>query len=194
MVVVFSGLAAGAAHVVSGPDHLAAVAPIAADAPARATQLGFRWGLGHGLGAASLGLLGVLARGWVDLHLLSEWAEFIVGFALIAVGVWALRKMNRPASTSHKSHDHAALWVGLLHGAAGTGHVLAVLPSLALPTGEAVVYLASYFVAAVVAMTGFGAAMGAVASRGRAGQLRVVMAGASVSAIAIGLFWIVTAV
>ena len=42
MLTAFSGLIAGAAHVITGPDHLAAVAPIAVDDPRRATRLGFQ--------------------------------------------------------------------------------------------------------------------------------------------------------
>mgnify|MGYP003315356662 CR=1 FL=1 len=49
MLTILSGLVAGAAHVVTGPDHLAALAPIAVQEPARAAKLGFRWGLGLSL-------------------------------------------------------------------------------------------------------------------------------------------------
>ena len=59
MLLIFTGLSAGALHVVSGPDHLAVVAPLVAENPSKGFQLGFRWGLGHGLGVVILGLLGM---------------------------------------------------------------------------------------------------------------------------------------
>ena len=63
MTIAIQGLLAGAAHVLSGPDHLAGVAPLAADRPAATgaawpARIGATWGLGHGLGVAILGVLG----------------------------------------------------------------------------------------------------------------------------------------
>lgn len=216
MLIVLSGLAAGAAHVVSGPDHLAAVAPLAAQDPKAGAALGLQWGLGHGLGAVSLGALGLIARGTFDLHALSAGAEFIVGFALIAVGLWALYRSRKVVvhahehdhsatshdhihvhdgekaheATAHASHSHAVLAVGALHGAAGTGHLLAVIPSLALPTSQAIVYLAAYFVAAVASMTAFGGLLGRVVGAGSPDRVRWVVQGSSSLAVFIGVFWV----
>ena len=93
MLTILSGLVAGAAHVVTGPDHLAALAPIAVQDPGRAAKLGFRWGLGHGIGVLLLGLLGMFARDWVAVEALSTWAEVCVGFVLVIVGGWALQQL-----------------------------------------------------------------------------------------------------
>ena len=71
MLTILSGLAAGAAHVVTGPDHLAALAPIAVQDPGRAARLGLRWGLGHGLGVVVLGVIGMFARTWIDVGAVS---------------------------------------------------------------------------------------------------------------------------
>ena len=226
MISALAGFIAGSAHVVTGPDHLAALAPIAADKPRQAMKLGLRWGLGHGLGVIILGALGVFARSFVDVDAISAWSEFIVGFALIAVGVWALRRTMRmvihahahdhqqgPQSDgtesdghshfhvhataddhdtagAHKSHSHAAFVVGMLHGAAGTGHLLGVLPSLALSTFDAIIYLAAYFVAAVLSMACFGAILGAVTKNQGPIVLRKIMYASSTAAIVIGVVWI----
>jgi len=218
LIVVASGLAAGALHVVSGPDHLAALAPIAVDDRRRATQLGFRWGLGHGLGAVMLGLLGVAARGLVDVHAWSGVAEFVVGFLLLGVGGWSLWRAQRlvihthdhghePGDHqhvhvhdgeqhdhgAHQAHTHAAFAVGMLHGAAGTGHLLAVLPALALPTGAALAYLSAYFVAAVVAMTVFAGALGRLVRSADGRAVRYALQVTAVAALGIGGWWIVSA-
>ncbi len=47
MTLAFAGLVAGFVHVLSGPDHLAAIAPYAVDGKSRAWRTGVRWGLGH---------------------------------------------------------------------------------------------------------------------------------------------------
>jgi len=221
IIALFSGLAAGMAHVIAGPDHLAALAPIAVDKPRRAMALGFRWGLGHGLGVALLGGLGVFASALLDVQSLSAWSEFFVGFALVFVGLWSARsafKMvvhthghehrhsesdgehshfhvhasedNHDAPEAHRGHSHAAFAVGMLHGAAGTGHLLGVLPSLALPTASAVVYLSAYFVAAVAAMVLFGGLLGFISKRQSPLALRRVMYSASACAVVLGVVWI----
>jgi len=168
VMVALAGLGAGALHVVSGPDHLAALGPVAASAPERAVRLGALWGVGHGLGVLAVAAVGRVGLEAFDLALVSGWAELAVGFVLILLGVRAFRA--RP------EHTHAptgsALGVGLLHGAAGAHHLFAVLPSLLLEPAEAAVYLAGYLVAAVGAMAVAGALV-AVGLRGRDSAVRV---------------------
>ena len=212
------------AHVITGPDHLAALAPIAVDRPRRAMALGLRWGLGHGLGVVLLGCLGIFARATVDVALISAWSEFIVGFALVFVGLWSARCAFRmvvhahehqhdhhdhhggkgahshfhvhasaddhDAPEAHSAHSHAAFFVGMLHGAAGTGHLLGVLPSLALPPVDASIYLGSYFVAAVAAMVAFGGLLGVVSRNRSPEALRRIMYAASSVAVLLGFVWI----
>jgi ABC-type nickel/cobalt efflux system permease component RcnA len=214
MLAVLSGLAAGCVHVVAGPDHLAAVAPIAAENPRRAAASGFKWGLGHGLGALCIGLLAMGLRHLIDVEAVSAWMEFLVGFMLIGIGVWAFRRASQLQIHVHKhehdgdahkhihvhdeaaikehnpaehAHSHAALYVGALHGAAGTGHLLAVLPSLALPPLDAVMYLIAYFIAAVLSMTAFGAVLGYIANGKR---IRWTMYLSSCVSIVIGCYWL----
>ena len=62
MFAVLAGLAAGLVHVLSGPDHLAAVAPLAADADRSQWRAGLQWGLGHTAGVMVIGLLLISVR------------------------------------------------------------------------------------------------------------------------------------
>ena len=217
MLTILTGLAAGAAHVVTGPDHLAALAPIAAQDPARAARLGLRWGLGHGLGVVALGVIGMFAQAWIDVGMVSEWAEVTVGFVLVVIGGWAFMRASRlvvhahehghgpeghshlhlhpsadnhEADEAHVGHSHAAFFVGALHGAAGTGHLLGLLPSLALPPLEAALYLGSYFVAAVGAMVAFGGLMGTIVRTQGPAMLRRVMYSSSAVAVLLGVYWV----
>jgi hypothetical protein len=209
-------LAAGTVHVLAGPDHLAALAPIAVDEPKRATRLGLMWGSGHGLGVALLGTAGILGKTWLDVEALSAWSEFFIGFTLIVLGLWALRQasglvihshdhehtdeghshyhVHTPSQThdgsaAHTRHSHAAFTIGILHGTAGTGHLLGVLPSLALPPIEAAIYLVAYVGAAIASMTAFGALLGRFLRSRRVPELRRFMVGVAGLAVALGVFW-----
>ena len=108
MITVLSGFAAGSLHVLSGPDHLAALAPMAAADHGKATALGFRWGLGHGLGAAGLGLLAILGRGLIHVEDWSAGAEAIVGIALVGLGLWSWHTTTHSAPVAAAGHTHPA--------------------------------------------------------------------------------------
>lgn len=195
-LAIASGAAAGLAHVYAGPDHLAALMPLAMHDQARAARAGAMWGLGHGLGVLALGGLGIVARSLINVEAISAWSEFSVGFLLVVVGIWALRKAWQ--GPAHAAHDHplpsakAALGLGLFHGTAGTGHLFGVMPSLALPPGLALVYLLAYLVAAVLSMAAFAHVVGAAARRWGDRGAGKMLGGAGVFAIGVGLFWIVT--
>ncbi|MBI3099044.1 MAG: sulfite exporter TauE/SafE family protein [Planctomycetes bacterium] len=214
-----SGLLLGAVHVFSGPDHLAALAPLAVRARRRAWAVGLRWGLGHSSGVILVGALAFLARGFIDIDALSEWGEHLVGVILIGVGLWGLRSLSKsglhahPHSDSaegeahthfhvhapgeeHESpeahvHTHAAFMVGTFHGVAGTSHLLGVLPALALPTTEATaLYLLAFAVGTVFAMVAFSSALGWSAPEPGMKSYGWLLGGTSGAAIAVGLGWI----
>ena len=62
MLAILAGGAAGLLHVLSGPDHLAAVAPISLQGREQSWKTGFRWGLGHAGGVVLVGVLSLLLR------------------------------------------------------------------------------------------------------------------------------------
>lgn len=219
LVPLLSGLAAGSVHVVTGPDHLAAVAPLAVNDRGAAARTGAAWGLGHGLGVVVLGGLGMLAREAVDVHALSGWSEFSVGFLLIGLGLWSLRAglklevhshehdhagdgehahphvhvgAGAHDDRAHQAHTHAAFGVGIFHGAAGMGHLLGVVPALALPPLESAVYLAAYLGAAVASMTLFGLVLGEIARRAGRRALRGMVLVAAVFTMVVGGWWLAT--
>jgi len=162
--LLLAGLAAGSVHVLSGPDHLAALAPLGAGRR-RGWLLGASWGLGHAAGVALLGSLILMFRGRWELTLLSAWAERLVGVVLVGLGFWGLRRALSPWLHAHRHrhgeqvhthlhwhapgpgerdraqlpaaehrHGHTSFLVGSLHGVAGGSHLLGVLPTLALPS------------------------------------------------------------
>lgn len=105
LVEVVAGLAAGALHVWSGPDHLAAVAPLAVRGRRRSWAVGMRWGIGHSAGVAAVALFLVWARDLVSPDLLSAWGERLVGVMLVGIGLWGLRTASRAHVHEHR-HAH----------------------------------------------------------------------------------------
>lgn len=192
MLSILAGFAAGAGHVLAGPDHLGAVAPLAARLHQSAWKSGLRWGLGHTAGVLIVGVLFLALREVLPIDLISGWSERLVGVVLIAIGAWGLRTAlghrlhahehrhgaerhahvhvhdpttaHRPADTSLHQHGHAALAVGTLHGLAGSSHLLGVIPALAFPTNaQALAYLIAFGAGTVVAMVCFAAIVGLIA-------------------------------
>jgi hypothetical protein len=220
MMAIFAGLIAGIIHVWTGPDHLAAIAPLAVRTPKRAWVPGMRWGVGHSAGVAVIGLLSLWLRDLIPLNWVSSWGERLVGIMLLAIGVWALRKAfkvhahehehdgdrhvhihahtHRAAhgqADAHQHHTHAAFGIGILHGLAGSSHFLGVLPILALPTlAQAIGYLAAFAAGTIVSMASFSWVMGLLASRCSAGSAQIyrgLMTCCAACAMAVGCFWLV---
>ena len=102
MELLFIGFAAGFAHVITGADHLAALAPFATHRKQHATwRLGLHWGLGHAGGVARIGLLVWLLKDSAAAEWLSNGAEWLVGLILIAVGALGIRSLLH-----HRVHTH----------------------------------------------------------------------------------------
>lgn len=220
MIAAITGLIAGAVHVWSGPDHLAAIAPLSVRRPRRAWVPGVRWGVGHSAGVAVVGLTSLWLRELLPVALLSSWGERLVGVLLVGIGLWGLRKafQNKIHAHEHEhdgarhvhvhvhthadaheragahQHTHAAFGIGILHGLAGSSHFLGVLPVLAFPTlTQAVTYLAMFAAGTIASMAVFSWVMGLVAARCVSGShqaYRGLMGACSIAAMVVGGFWL----
>ncbi|MEM1349408.1 MAG: hypothetical protein AAGI01_12675 [Myxococcota bacterium] len=104
-LVLWTGLVAGSAHVVAGPDHLAAVLPLAAESRSAAARTGALWGLGHGIGVVALGAVGQALRGSIDIETVSHVSEIAVGLMLIGLGMWSIRRARLVVVHTH-DHEH----------------------------------------------------------------------------------------
>lgn len=219
MLTSAAGLVAGAVHVFSGPDHLAALAPLSVKARRRAWAIGLRWGIGHSSGVIFVGAIAFLVRGFINIDFLSEWGERLVGVVLIGVGLWGLRSFMHDRLHAHEHsdvgggdahthfhvhspgdehespeahvHTHTAFMVGTLHGVAGTSHLLGVLPALALPTLEdTALYLIAFALGTILAMVAFSTALGWSAPQPGMRSYSWLLGGTSGAAIVVGLGWI----
>tara|TARA_R110002167_G_scaffold279827_1_gene485568 strand:- start:2263 stop:2970 length:708 start_codon:yes stop_codon:yes gene_type:complete len=97
---LFVGITASILHVVSGPDHLAAVTPLAIETRRKIWKIGLFWGFGHLTGMLLIGLLFLMFKEFIPLKQISEHSELLVGVVLIAIGLWAL------FSLFHKNKNH----------------------------------------------------------------------------------------
>lgn len=193
MLALFTGVAAGFFHVLAGPDHLAAVAPLAVDGDRAAWRAGLSWGLGHTAGVLLVGLLLLAFRELLPVDLLSAWSERVVGVALIAVGAWGLWRA-RTAPAPHRLPAVPSFAMGTLHGLAGSSHLYGVLPSLMFASrADSAAYLGGFGAGAIGAMTAFTALIGTVAlaaGRSHAAVRRAVLYAASTAAVIVGGVWL----
>ncbi len=219
-ISILSGAAAGIVHVLSGPDHLAAVAPFSANRYRRAWIVGLLWGVGHSGGVWIIGVLAFMFREALPIEALSAWSERMVGFLLIAIGLWALRKawgqhlhyhehrhdgivhghfhVHSEVKSGHHPeqhrHSHAPLGIGILHGLAGSSHLFGILPALMLPTrSAAVAYILAFGLGSILAMSFFSWLLGYFFFKLRRSSLplfRWMNMGFAMLAIGVGGVWI----
>jgi len=239
MLNLITGIIAAIAHVLSGPDHLAAVTPLAIESKNRSWGVGLAWGVGHTIGILVIGLLFLLFRDLIPVEQISEHSEQLVGIMLILIGVWAIAKVgiksvsgkhahphihktkdgeivhihghNHSSEHAHSNpvahaHEHAkqhrqniraSLGIGIFHGLAGVSHLLAILPTLALPSNfDAAMYLSGFGAGTITAMIAFSALLGFISMRtsvsGREGAFKALRIIGGIAAIVVGAWWIYT--
>ena len=126
--VILTGIVAGFVHVVSGADHLIAMAPAAINNPQKALKNSFSWGLGHSSGVLLLAFLAIFIKDITPLNKFSSIAEFLVGISLLIVGVFAIKNSLQLSIHSH-SHNGLRITQGIQRtfcasSTACTGHIL----------------------------------------------------------------------
>lgn len=238
MIQLITGIVASALHVTTGPDHLAAVTPLAIESKKKSWSVGLFWGLGHIAGMLLIGVLFILFKEYIPIEAISEYSEQIVGLVLIGIGLWAIIKVFIKHKTSHKhphyhknpephvhihahphqeekdheqphSHGHkhsktvkqnniAAFGVGTLHGFAGVSHLILLLPTLALETGQAILYLSGFAIGTIGAMVIYAAVWGYIgqksSSMNNAKIFMIVRIIGGLIAIGIGIYWFMSTI
>jgi hypothetical protein len=183
-VAIITGFAAGLVHVLSGPDHLAAVAPLAVGKGRSGWRTGLQWGLGHCGGVLGVGVLALLFREWLPLEAISSWSEKLVGILLIGIGAWGICKIfSRQAPEPPK----AAFGIGIVHGLAGSSHLIGVVPPLLFPSLASVcAYFTAFAAGTITGMLAFSALVGTLPQRACRGALAL----SSCAAVSVGCYWL----
>jgi high-affinity nickel-transport protein len=198
------------------PDHLAAVSTLVTGERStwKAAFLGMCWGLGHTLTLVAVGAVLVILRAEMPARM-SDVFEFGVALMLIGLGLRAiyLAACQGPAGPVHvhhhggivhvhrgaPAHIHIGAWtlarrplfVGAIHGLAGSGAltalVLATLPS----TSARLTYMAVFGLGSTLGMAALSGLLGWPLAR--AGSHRAVARGVSLAvgcvSTVLGLAW-----
>ena len=199
LIYFLTGLAASSLHVISGPDHLAAVTPLAIENRRKSWLVGFTWGLGHTLGVFVIGILFILFKDIIPVDIISAYSEQIVGILLILIGLWIFYRIftKKPHKRieNRKNDAWTALGIGVIHGVAGVSHLIGILPSLALPTkADSISYILGFGIGTIITMVAYSTIMGlmsqSAAKKNQKNLLFGIRIAGSAAAIIVGIFWI----
>ncbi|MDP1709223.1 MAG: hypothetical protein Q8L89_09210 [Gammaproteobacteria bacterium] len=197
ILILAGGVLLGILHSFD-PDHIAAMtAQVAPGAPPRhAQRSGLLWGCGHSVALCATALtLAVL--GMRVAPVFETGFEVAVGAVLIMLGLWrvsiTLRDGRKAQANSHTS-SMLPLWVGMLHGLAGTAGIMIMAPLLLLESLPAyAAYLVCFSAGSILSMTLFTSALaraqGALVTRLRQGRVWL-GAGAGMLSSGVGVWWL----
>ena len=82
------------------------------------------------------------------------------------------------------------MWIGLLHGIAGTGHLFGLVPALGLDPVDAVVYLCAYVIASIATMMIYVMCLDVVVARAGKQLMPRFIRITGYAAILTGIFWL----
>jgi sulfite exporter TauE/SafE len=173
--LLFLGFIIGMRHALEA-DHFAAVATLASKGLSKkqAIRHGVAWGLGHTITLFAFGVI-VLLMDQVIPERLAETLDIIVGCLLILLGIDVLRRAykNRIHYHLHRhdnqnphfhAHSHAgaaehdnsfplrALFIGLIHGMAGSAALILLTLDSVSSIGLGLAYIALFGIGSIVGM------------------------------------------
>ncbi|ERN07705.1 uncharacterized protein LOC18435935 [Amborella trichopoda] len=175
----WTGFFAGCLHTLSGPDHLAALAPLSIGRTRmESAAVGALWGCGHDAGQVIFGLLFLLLKDRLHIEVIRTWGTRVVGLTLLVIGLMGIREASEvpapcvalengecdvsliesmettaPAPVGGKKKIGLATFAtGIVHGLQPDA-LMMVLPALALPSRVAgAAFLGMFLLGTVVAM------------------------------------------
>ncbi|GFS42752.1 high-affinity nickel-transport family protein [Actinidia rufa] len=215
----WTGFFAGCLHTLSGPDHLAALAPLSIGRTrTESAAVGALWGCGHDAGQLIFGLLFLLLKDQLHIEVIRTWGTRVVGFTLLVIGAMGIREasevptprvalengecdvsvyeaLENPGIGKKKKIGFATFATGIVHGLQPDA-LMMVLPALALPSRLAgAAFLGMFLVGTVIAMGSYTVFIGSCseALKGRVPRITEKLTWASsLVAIALGLAIIIS--
>ncbi|CAM0912365.1 unnamed protein product [Alopecurus aequalis] len=180
----WTGFLAGCLHTLSGPDHLAALAPLSIGrSPVESAAVGALWGCGHDAGQVMFGLLFLGLKDRLHIEILRTWGTRVVGLTLMVIGAIGIREATQAApcvaaaldgGAGGHQHGNNSLEKALLSGggkkkeisfatfATGIVHglqpdaLMIILPALAMPSRAAgAAFLGMFLVGTVMSMASY---------------------------------------
>jgi len=202
--VMTAAVPLGMAHALD-PDHVLAVSGLSLQRSAkpgrRIVAYAAQWAAGHG------GLLLLVTAAALLFHVrlpapIPGWAERLVGVILIATGlsicgrllgeIRRRRDATAPVPPRHR-HPRAPFFVGVVHGLAGSGAALALIPATLMQPAVGLAYVLTFSLGVLAGMVAFGqclrGAQGALADRAPR-WAEITRGGLGVVAAGVGVFWL----
>ena len=196
---VVVGFLAAFIHVISGPDHLAAVTPLAIEEEKNKWKIGWWWGWGHLTGMLLIGMFLALIKTVYPVEIFGKYSEKLVGVLLIFLGLWVLWKLYNKTRyndkrTSQRQNGRKgknyAFGFGVVHGFAGITHFLLMLPVLTFGKWQIIGYLLGFGLGTLAAMSLFAALTGWLAIKMKR-YFYLIRLIAGVIAMIVGIYWII---
>tara|TARA_R110000868_G_scaffold352419_2_gene613673 strand:+ start:593 stop:1201 length:609 start_codon:yes stop_codon:yes gene_type:complete len=151
--LIFMALIVGFFHSFEA-DHLAAVSNLVSTKKSAIQSLkdGMFWGIGHTVTIFFIGVLILVLKYSISENVFSKF-EGLVGIMLIVLGIYRLSKLKQVKQTLHHGHNHKlALGVGLIHGIAGSGAVVAAAVSATSTISIGLLYLTIFGMGSILGM------------------------------------------
>lgn len=197
-VPFIAGLVAAVIHVLSGPDHLAAVTPMALEEKHKTWSVGLFWGLGHLSGMLVIGGLFYFFKDYIPLEWISGKSEQLVGVILIGIGVYALiksykrRKIKKPIPQPYQ--PIYSYGIGVIHGFAGIAHFVLLFPVLGFETKiESGFYIIGFALGTILAMVLYSLFLGNLSklltTTNSPNFEKVIKISGALFAIIVGIYW-----
>lgn len=209
------GLLNGMRHALE-PDHLAAVSTLVAEQRTARDTVRFAaaWGLGHALVLVVVGGLMLLLRAELPAALTDAF-ELLVAVMLIGLGARAMRHAavagklgpEHPHRHGGMEHTHAGaeehvhvrgwtlarwpLFVGVIHGLAGTGALTALAVATVPSVGVGLGFIVLYAAGALLGMALLAGVAGVPLARfaARPGVLPALLGGTGALSLVLGFAW-----
>ncbi|MGI8386688.1 urease accessory protein UreH domain-containing protein [Robertmurraya sp. P23] len=156
------GFLLGIKHAIE-PDHVIAVSTVASQSKKiwRSSLIGVFWGIGHTATLLLTGVLMILLKGNIP----EEWAmslEFLVGIMLVYFGVTTFQSIkNYNKHTAHEPNQMGkrtslkAVFMGFIHGLAGSAAMVLLTLSTVSTLWEGIVYILIFGLGTIVGMLVF---------------------------------------
>jgi hypothetical protein len=215
ILALVSGATLGCLHAFD-IDHVVAVSTFAGKRSNKweAGRMGAMWGLGHTVVLLVLGGILIVFRLSIPV-MIQQWSEVLVGILLIVLGAWAIRDVLREknvhihkhthqgqehihfhshAGAKHHTHNHAhsLFALGALHGFAGTGPVVVIIPvAFATSWIPGITFLAVFGLGSMMAMAIFSLLLSSAVSQVRSARVLTITRGiAGCASLIVGIVWI----
>ncbi|WP_440877065.1 urease accessory protein UreH domain-containing protein [Thalassotalea sp. PLHSN55] len=203
LALLATGMFFGVIHAFDA-DHIMAMASFSGQHRDKKSILThtLKWGMGHGGVLVILGLL-LIFVGFQLPQWFVHYAEILVGVVLIYLGLKLILFLHHSGVFNLQSqlskikiftgkHDHTSLFIGMLHGVAGSAPLLVIMPNM--QQAEFILHISLFSLGCLVGMFCFGYAFSLYQTQlknitNKVANIFTKLLG--LSSIGLGTFWIV---